>query len=151
MSQDLDIMLIRQINGALTAGTEAMPDKISDLSFSQMCLLAELFELNEREECPMSLSLLAREIGFSKATICSTLKGLRKSGYVKMWTDDSDSRRKEIALTEKAFSVRSEVNDYISTLNGRLFSGIPEGDLQSLKNSLHIILRNAKNFGAESP
>ena len=93
MSQDLVVVLLRHINSALPVDTRQMPEELSELSFVQAYLLAELFALDASGRKPPSLSALAQETGFSKATVCAALKQLRKSGYVQMRLDEADNRR----------------------------------------------------------
>lgn len=144
MSENYLIILLRQISSSLPGNTEKIPQEISNLSFAQICLLGELFEL-ERAGCePLSLSLLSREAGFSKATICAILKKLRQGGFVQMQMDDEDNRRKEITLTQRAREVEDSIIQYISDLDHTLCAGISPEDLETTEKSLQVILQNAK-------
>ena len=145
MSQDSVIMLIRQIYSALPVDTKRMPDEISGLSFAQICLLVELFELERMSHEPLSLSALAQETGFSKPAVCATLKKLRSTGYVQMQMDDSDNRRKEISLTRGAWEIESKAEQYISKLDYTLCKGISPNDLQIMKKALTAVLQNVRN------
>ena len=150
MAQSFIIMLIRQINGLLSADSGELPDTVSGLSISQVHLLGELYELEERGRLPMSLSALAQETGFSKAATCAALKGLRKAGYIRVWIDRADNRRKEIALTGQAQAVKEEVAGYISARSRSLCAGIPETELQNLERCLQVVLQNARDARLEA-
>lgn len=144
MSENYLVVLLRQISSSLPGNTEKIPQEIAGLSFAQICLLGELFEL-ERAGCEsLSLSLLSREAGFSKATVCAILKKLRKAGFVHMQMDDTDNRRKEITLTQRAREIEDSVTQYISALDHTLCAGISPEDLETTEKSLQVILQNAK-------
>lgn len=144
MPQDLVLELLRHINNAVPLDARQMPEEISELTFAQVCLLAELFELDESGKEPLSLSVLAQKTGFSKATVCATLKKLREKGYVHMHLDRSDNRRKEITLTGRARQVEARVKQFISALAQALCAGVSQKDLRTTEKSLRVILKNAK-------
>ena len=148
MRSDTVVMLLRQINSALPADNRVLPERISALSLSQIYLLDELYTMTQKRAEPMSLSTLARESGFSKATICATLKGLRKSGYVKMEMDHVDNRRKDIILTERAREVEPDIRQYIAEFNHAICKGISEQELQSFEKALRTVLQNARDVRA---
>lgn len=146
MSQDLVVVLLRQINNSLPADIKKIPNMNSDLSFAQIYLLKGLYDHGEMGVKPASLSALSREAGFSKATVCAALKKLRKNGYIQMKICVQDNRRKEIFLTKKAVESRSDVTQFISTLDQILCEGIPQKDLEIMLKSLWIILENEKKL-----
>lgn len=151
MSQDFVVTLLRQINSSLSVDARKVPDEIPGLSFAQIYLLSKLFELDKIENQPISLSDLAQETGFSKATVCATLKKLRRSGYIQTQMDDADNRRKEIVLTRKAWQATTSIAQYISSFNHALCVGIPQKDLQTTEKSLRMVLQNAKKVREQNP
>ena len=151
MKSDTVVMLLRQINSALSTDNRMLPERISALSLSQIYLLDELYTMAQKRYKILSLSGLAQESGFSKATICVTLKGLRKLGYVKMQIDNVDSRRKDIILTERAREVEPDIRQYIAEFNHAICKGIPEQGLQSFEKALRTVLQNARNVRARGP
>lgn len=144
MTQNYVVMLLRQISSSLPGDAKKTPDEISGMSFAQVCLLCELFELERTGHEPPSLSILARETGFSKATVCAALKKLREAGFIQMQIDDTDNRRKEITLTPRAWKAEGSITQYISALSRELCAGIPQKDLQAMEQSLLVILQNTK-------
>lgn len=149
MSQSLVVALLRRINSALPTDSRQMPEELSELSFAQVYLLSELFGLVRSGNKPPSLSALAQETGFSKATACAALKQLRKCGYVQMRMDDADNRRKEIMLTSQAWQVEPRVIQFVSALDRALCAGIPQDDLETTGRSLQAILQNAREVKAQ--
>lgn len=139
------VALLRQISSSLPGDTEKIPDEIADLSLAQIYLLGELFQLERTGRESLSLSALSRENGFSKATVCATLKKLRKGGFVRMQTDDADNRRKEISLTRRAWQLEPCITQYISALDRTLCAGISSNDLETTEQSLQVILQNTKS------
>ena len=139
------VALLRQISSSLPGDTEKRPDEISELSLAQIYLLGELFQLERAGREPLSLSTLCRKNGFSKATICATLKKLRNGGFVRMQTDNTDNRRKDISLTRQARQLEPYITQYLSALDRTLCAGISAKDLQTTERSLQTILQNTKN------
>lgn len=144
VTQNHVILLLRQISSSLPGDAGNRPEEISELSFAQIALLSELFELEKTGREPLSLSTLSRETGFSKATVCAALKKLRKAGFVQTQMDDADNRRKEIVLTQRAWEAQSSVGQYISAVDRTLCAGIAPKDLQTTEQSLSVILQNTK-------
>ncbi len=144
MLQNSTAGLLRQIGSALPGDGGNPPEEISELSFAQVCLLGELFEQEKAGREPLSLSALSQETGFSKATVCATLKKLRKAGYVRVRMNSRDNRRKEIILTRQAWTVASSITQYVFALDCKLCAGISANDVQIMKQSLLAILQNAK-------
>lgn len=151
MTQNAVVMLLRQINSLLPADNRMLPQRISALSLSQVYLLGELYAMARKRYETLSLSSLARESGFSKATICATLKGLRKLGYVKMRMDNADNRRKDIILTERAREIEPDVRQYIAEFNRAVCKGIPEQELQSFERYLRTVLQNVRGVRVRGP
>ena len=71
-------MLLHLIHCSLSMDKGMLPQSVSSLSLSQIYLLDELYKMAEDGRGTLSLSALARESGFSKATVCAALKGLRR-------------------------------------------------------------------------
>ena len=150
MQKNHVVALLRQISSSLPGDTEKRPGEISELSLAQIYLLNELFQLERTGRESLSLSALSRENGFSKATVCATLKKLRKGGFVRMQTDDADNRRKEISLTQEAWQLEPYITQYISELDRTLCAGISSKDLKTMEQSLQVILQNTKNSESKS-
>lgn len=145
MQENHVVALLRQIGSSLPGGTGKRPKEISELSLAQIYLLGELFQLERTGREPLSLSALSKENGFSKATVCETLKKLRKGGFVRMQMADADNRRKEISLTQEAWRLEPYITQYISALDRTLCAGISSKDLKTMEQSLQVILQNTKN------
>lgn len=151
MKQDSVVMLLRQINSSLQVDNRMLPERISALSLPQLYLLDELYTMAQKRYKTLSLSAMARDYGFSKATICATLKSLRRSGYIKMQIDNADNRRKEIILTERAQMVKPDVRQYIAEFNHAICKGIPDQELQCFEKSLRMVLQNARDVRTRGP
>ena len=147
MPQNDLVKLLRQISSSLPGDAGTVSQEISGLSFAQIYLLGELFELERTGREPLSLSVLSRETGFSKATVCATLKKLRKGGLIRTQIN----RRKEITLTQRAWDVEESITQYISALDRALCAGISSTDLGTMMQSLRVILQNARKSGSRVP
>lgn len=144
MKDDFSIMLLRQINGLLGFYHNRHLEKISGLTFSQIFLLYETFAMADQEKKGFTLSTLVAETGFTKSTVCSTLRALKEAGYIKMNVDRLDNRRKKIFLTPKAEAAREEVKDFVEEVNVSLRQGISDQEMEVLERSLQKILDNIK-------
>ena len=87
---------------------------------------------------------LHAELGISKSSVSSALKTLRQNGYLTLRDDPQDDRKKQIVLTEKAFSVEQTIQRGLELQQKQLCRGIPEEHLAWLEQDLEIMLRNQK-------
>lgn len=149
VSQNHIVILLRQVGSLLPGDTEPIPNEIAGLSFAQIYLLASVFKLEKTGRMPLTLSVLSQETGFSKPTICTTLKKLRRTGFVRMQIDDADNRRKKIMLTQRAWKVESSIIRYISALDRTLCIGISPQNLCIMEQSLRMLLKNIKKQRTE--
>lgn len=84
------------------------------------------------------------ESGISKSAISSTLKGLRKKGYLEMTIDPVDDRKKQIVLTDKARQAEQQIEASLQKRQACLCQEIPEQNLKILEESLRHMLANMK-------
>ena len=84
------VLLLKKLNLALEqCGREHM--KRLDISPSQGLALSYLFS---REGYVTYSTQLHKQFGISKPAISSTLKGLKKKGYLEMVVNEADDRKK---------------------------------------------------------
>lgn len=138
MKSNRVLRLLRRINSLLPSGIGSC-DSLCGLTLSQVCMLGEVLEKPRGE---LSVSAISRETGFSKSSVCATLKSLRQLGYVEMDMDGQDNRRKEILPTEKAEAVRADVLRYLDAFGEELCSGLADGDRETLERSLAVVAGN---------
>lgn len=141
MERDNILWLIKQLGISLDQyGKDAMKD--ADITQSQSLVLSHLLSQNSR--CLYATHLHV-ESGISKAAISSTLKALKKNGYLIMEADPGDDRKKQIILTEKAYEAERLVRHHLEIQEACLCQGISEHDLNILKDSLCTMISNIKS------
>ena len=113
----------------------------TDLTPTQAALLYYL--LTHREQEAYGIQLHAT-LGISKSSISSTLKLLRKKGYLRMREEPSDDRKKQIVLTPKAYGAEQRIRAGLMAQEKLLLRQIPEQRLGCLAEDLEQMLRNLK-------
>ena len=83
---------------------------------------------------------LHAELGISKSSVSSALKTLRQNGYLTLRDDPQDDRKKQIVLTEKAFSVEQAIQRGLELQQKQLCRGIPEEHLAWLEQEKSPLL-----------
>lgn len=113
-----------------------------EITPAQVFMLNEMFSIEQDKRlCASDLSV---RMGFSRATVSSTLKQLRKKGYIQMDMDAADNRKKPIVLTPKAYSKKSVVVQYMDDLTKCLCKGVPKHDLECMEQTLKTFLVNVQ-------
>lgn len=134
------LWILKRLNLSLEHyGRELLKDW--DMSPSQNMALDYLFSQKDKE---MYATDLHTRFGISKSTISSTLKGLKQKGYLKMVINPADDRKKQIVLTEKAYEMEKMIEDSLQKRQACICKGIPEQNLEILKDSLRTMIHNIK-------
>ena len=132
------VLLLKKLNLALEqCGREHM--KRLDISPSQGLALSYLFS---REGYVTYSTQLHKQFGISKPAISSTLKGLKKKGYLEMVVNEEDDRKKQIVLTPKAYAIKKQIDLGLSQQQTRLCQGISQQRLKLLEKDLTTMLCN---------
>lgn len=131
---------LKQLHFSLEQGGKQHLQEMG-LSPTQRVVLHYL--LTHRQQDIYGVDLHA-ELGISKSSVSSALKTLRQNGYLTLRDDPQDDRKKQIVLTEKAFSVEQAIQRGLELQQKQLCRGIPEEHLAWLEQDLEIMLRNQK-------
>ncbi|MDK2958454.1 MAG: hypothetical protein PWP47_498 [Synergistaceae bacterium] len=102
-------------------------------------LLTALFSGRE-----FTMGDIAREIGKTKPTVTVLVEKLVRCGYVTRERDARDGRVSYIRLTEKGWGLKPVLEDILSSLEKRFFSGFTVQEKDSLENMLLRIEENSK-------
>ena len=84
-------------------------------------------------------------LGISKSTVSSTLKALKKNGFIALMENPDDDRKKQIVLLDKAYHIEETLETSIKQRYRQLCKGIPEEHLVWLERDLAIMLSNIQN------
>ena len=138
--EDNIILLLKQLHLSLEQyGREQM--KGLDLSPAQSLALGYLFS---RKGHTVYATELHGTFGISKSAISSTLKGLKKNGYIETTVNPKDDRKKQIILTDKALMIEAQIHTRMQEQQSRLCRNIPQPHLEIMENGLHTMLANLK-------
>lgn len=102
-------------------------------------LLTALFSGRE-----FTMGDLAREIRKTKPTVTVLVEKLVRCGYVIRERDARDGRISFIRLTEKGWGLKPVLEDILSSLEMRLFSGFTVQEKNNLEEMLFRIEENSK-------
>lgn len=135
------LLMLRQVDICLSLYGNGKLEEM-EITPAQALMLYEMFSIEENQS--LYATDLCVRIGFSRSTVSSTLKQLRKKGFVRMSMDAKDNRKKPIVLTEKACEKEAAVKQYMDDLTRCLCRGIPRHDLDCMKQTLKIFLANVQ-------
>lgn len=110
-----------------------------DISPSQGLVLSYLISRGESTLC---LTDLHEELGFSKATLSTILKKLKKSDYVTIRTGEEDDRKKFIRLTQRAYELEPKLRVLLKEKQACLCTGISEKQQEAIRESLQMMIAN---------
>lgn len=85
---------------------------------------------------------LSADLGFDKATTTRALTKLEKEGFIYRKLDESDKRSKKIYITDKAQSVRTEIQKLSKEWDEKLFEGFSEEEKENMKSFLVRMVEN---------
>lgn len=140
MHKDL-LWTLKQLHVSLEQyGRSQMKDL--NISPAQWTMLHYL--LSKKDQLVYAVDLhTALEI--SKSTVSSTLKALKKNGFIALMENPDDDRKKQIALLDKAYRIEETLETSIKQRYRQLCKGIPEEHLVWLERDLAIMLSNIQN------
>jgi DNA-binding MarR family transcriptional regulator len=93
------------------------------------------------ERDPRTLKDLSETLQLEPATLSPLLKRLESTGYIERKRSTTDERSLEVTLTTEGRALRAEAERIPHRIVERL--GLPVGDLENLRSSLHAIISAA--------
>lgn len=134
------MLLIRQMEVSLEQ-LGKMHLNALDISPAQSFALEYL--LTHQNETVYSTDL-HEQFGFSKASISAALKELKNKGYLEMVTNPSDTRKKRLLLTPRAYEIEQEINAILVRQQDTICRGISPAQQQRMEKGLNTMLCNIK-------
>ena len=150
MPKDQVVELLYRVGGRLASYGNQAADG-TGLRFSQLFLLYEMLRWRPETDGALSVSALAKKLGFSKSSICTTVQALKGMGYLTQNVSGSDSRKKEIALTPKARACEAAVAGQMQALDARLCTGLSRQALEAVRHALFQIVENMQQPSPQAP
>ena len=119
--------------------SQRMNDELAELgiTFRQWEVLAWLSFFGE-----VSQSELAEGMLIEPSTLAGILDRMQRDGWIERKADPEDGRRKLLRPTEKVEPVWAQMVDRARRVRNDATAGIPEEDLQRLRQTLEAIRRN---------
>ncbi|MEM6530931.1 MAG: MarR family transcriptional regulator [Chloroflexota bacterium] len=99
-----------------------------------------LFKLWERPGLPQNA--LTDPVLNDEPNITRLIRALIQHGYVERITDETDRRRKLVSLTAKGEALMAHLLPLVVETRKRIFSGIPEDELERFVELLHRVEDN---------
>ena len=134
------LYMLKEVNQFLEMQAKAML-KEDHMSFQEYLILGYLLFEDGGDSYATGIH---KKIGLSKAGVSSTLKNLRKKGYLNMEISSRDERIKRITLTEKAYQREAELQSNMEMNAGQLCKNIPEEELAVFGKCLHQMTCNIR-------
>lgn len=110
-----------------------------DLTLSQMSVLWCLFNHQEKS---ITQKDIERFLGLKHPTVIGILKRMERKGFICSRINESDHRYKDVSLTDKAFAVRTHMEQSRDEMESRLIRGITPVQIESLSAVMDIIYKN---------
>ncbi len=108
-----------------------------------------LLQILNHGEQGTSLTALHRVLGYSMAHLSTTLKSLRKRGYVRMESCTQDDRCKIIFATPQGEALREFLNGAVAAIRGRLYSSFSQSELQDMYRLQKKMLQNLSGISTK--
>ncbi|MGE4319806.1 MAG: MarR family winged helix-turn-helix transcriptional regulator [Deferribacterales bacterium] len=85
---------------------------------------------------------LADEMGISRATVSTIVKGMETGGLVETSKSDSDGRMKKIVITKKGSALYEELLPEYFAILSSVANGLNKKDMKSATESMQFMLNN---------
>jgi DNA-binding MarR family transcriptional regulator len=115
-----------------------------NLPFTHLLIMSKI----EREP-GITVSRLARQSGFAKSYISTTIEELSLKGLMDKRMDKNDQRLTRIFLTDPAIDLLKDIRGYMEEQLANLLNEIPDAQIESILaglNVLHEVLKKRKSF-----
>ncbi len=139
------LLLIKQVSVAMEQDGRARFRALG-LSLSQGYVLDYL--LSQKEELPCATELCGA-FRLSKSTLSTLLNDLKNKGYLEMFLDPGDDRKKRIILTEKAREEEARIRGVFAGQLRKAAGDIPFRRLAQLEYDLRTVRNNLQKENQE--
>lgn len=87
---------------------------------------------------------LEKALNVSKATVSGALFSMEKNNIIRRITSKSDSRSKQIVITEETMKTRENLKIVFESLNKKLTKNISEQEIETFYNILEKLRKNLR-------
>ena len=103
-----------------------------------------LFNLYKHEG--ISQDALSKIMSVDKATVTRSIRKLMDAGFIRREQDENDKRSYLIYLTEKAHSIKPDIQDMINEWNHIILEGFTEEEEQQVMDYMERICANVRKY-----
>jgi len=96
---------------------------------------------------PPTMNDLSKIMSCSRQNVKQIVKSLENKGFLKLAIDENDSRKQQIFMTEKAFSMAEKYREKETQFMNMLFNGISNEEIDSTYSVISKIENNLKTYG----
>ncbi len=93
---------------------------------------------------------IAENFGISAAAVANTLKALEKGGYIERKSDDDDTRRNLVSVTEKGMEIIELSRREFRRVDDAASKGLTAEEIKALNSALDKITANLSGFASEN-
>lgn len=93
----------------------------------------------------LSITGIAKELGFSHPAIIKIIKKMKEKGYVSSISDENDNRKQFIQLTKKSFNELPQLEQHWDTIQQKIEDLVSKDFLTKL-NKIEHLLENKSLF-----
>lgn len=137
--------LMRAHHNACTAALNALG--LRDIGSPR--LLLELFRLPDDPEQAPTQKELADRLHSAPPTIAASLKVLERQGYVERRTDEKDTRRNRISITQKGRDAIAQGMDAFRQVDAYMYAGFTREEREQLRQLHSRMLANLYQIGGD--
>ena len=94
----------------------------------------------------MTHSEIAARLEISPGAATKVIKRMEQAGYLQRQTDPGDERVSRVYLLEKGRTLVAEIDRAFEALNGAMFDGLSEADLERFRELLTRMHANLQSF-----
>lgn len=137
--------LFRAHHNAIHAGLTERG--VGDVGSPQLLMVVR--ELTGENGRPPAQKELADRMRLSPATIAASLKSLERNGYVERAVDPADTRRNQIAITQKAEEALEAGRAVFRAVDQAMLSGFTQEEIKVLDAFHRRMLENLYRIGGD--
>lgn len=114
----------------------------NDITAAQSHVLMYIMKEGEKHGGNVTPTDIHKKLNISRATVSGLIKKLRCSGYITLEGCDNDERLKRIAVTEKAYMHKAEIEHCMNSIERGAFKDFSPDELDELYRLIRKMAEN---------
>ncbi len=141
-------MRYRRLNTARRTAKDTLLAEYGLKNLGQPMLLAVLRQ--KPDGIADSQRELAEQLHVTPATVTVSLRSMERDGYVTKIVDNSDMRRKRIALTDKGREVLDKLDEVYERISLAMFNGFSDDEREQISDYFKRMIDNLNQLTQDS-